>query len=423
MTKTSPLRLLIASSDTFPPTRVDVSVLFGEELAGRGHRIDWILQSAGHCEKGHVTAWGGGRVWVGATDLGESLTRRMRKHFQSILHDLKIFSRVSSREYDVVQVKDKFIAGIFALIAAKIFHVRFVYWLSWPFPEDSLTQARDRTARYPLLYWIRGHVFKIVLYRILMPGADHVFVQSEQMRQDIAKEGIPLNKMTAVPMGVKLAKFQQRPAVQGRQYIPEDERCFLYLGTLIKLRRLDFLVRVLALVRQEVPDAKLYLVGRGDDPSDEQVLVSEARRLDVTGAVVFTGQLPWGEALEYVHEADVCVSPFYPIPILNSTSPTKLVEYMAAGRPVVANDHPEQRLLIEGSGAGLCVAWDERAFASAIVTLLKDPELASAMGRRGPPYVATYRDYQTIGDLVESQLLQLTGRGTTSRLSKRASAQ
>src|SRR6202000_624421 len=38
-------RLLVLSSDPFPPTRVDVSVLFGEELAGRGHQIDWILQS------------------------------------------------------------------------------------------------------------------------------------------------------------------------------------------------------------------------------------------------------------------------------------------------------------------------------------------------------------------------------------------
>lgn len=240
-----------------------------------------------------------------------------------------------------------------------------------------------------------------------MPAAEHIFVQSEQMRRDVAAEGIPLEKMTAVPMGIKLDALVAPAAGRSRQVIPLGERCFLYLGTLIKLRRLDFLIRVLALVRQHVPDAKLYLVGRGDDSSDEQLLIAEARRLDVQDAVVFTGQLSWHEALRYVQEADVCVSPFYPIPILNSTSPTKLVEYMAMGKVAVANDHPEQRLMIEGSRAGICVAYDESAFADAIIKLLKDPDLAKEMGARGPEYVEQHRKYSIIADLVEREYLRI----------------
>jgi hypothetical protein len=40
---------------------------------------------------------------------------------------------------------------------------------------------------------------------------------------------------------------------------------------------------------------------------------------------------------------------------LNPASPTKLVEYMALGKAVVANDHPDQRMVLEQSGAGICV--------------------------------------------------------------------
>jgi len=407
----STFRLLVVSSDTYPPTRVDVSVLFGEELARSGHRIDWILQSADACEKPYTAEWGGGRVWVGATDLGTRLVHRLRKHFRSLLNDLRVFARCRSREYDIVEVKDKFIAGLFAVLASRLFKVRFVYWLSWPFPEQYLTQARDGTARYPILYLIRGSIFKFLLYRILLPSADHVFVQSAQMRKDVAAEGIPLPKLTAVPMGIKLSTFSQNRSGASQPYIPEGERSILYLGILVKVRRIDFLVRVLALVRKEIPDAKLYLVGRGEDPSDEQVLVAEAERLGILPAVVFTGQLPWVEALEYVQQAEVCVSPFYPIPILNSTSPTKLVEYMAMGRPVVANDHPEQRLLIEESGAGFCVPWDEEAFARAIVDLMKDPQRAREMGERGPPYVAKHREYSIIARLVEREMLRISGSG------------
>jgi glycosyltransferase involved in cell wall biosynthesis len=410
------LRIVVIAEDRYPPTRVDVAVLFGDELTRRGHRIDWILQSEGPCQKAHRVTWKGGNVWVAPTDLGTSLFSRVRKHALGIAHDLKMFSLLRHGNYDIVEVKDKFVSGIFAVIAARVFRKRFVYWLSYPLPEDYLYRAKDGTGRYPFLYRVRGTIFKFLLYRILLPAADHVFVQSEQMRRDVAAEGVPLAKMTAVPMGIAIDDAAVRKGASDmRKVIPESDRCFLYLGNLAKVRRLDFLVRVLAKVREDIPDAKLYMVGRGDDPSDEQLLVDEARRLNLLPALVLVGQLSRADALEYVREADVCVSPFYPTPTLNSTSPTKLVEYMAMGRPVVANDHPEQRLVIEESGGGYCVPWDEGAFAAAIVRLLTAPETAKEMGERGRRYVAEHRAYPKIADLVERELYALSAPRRSNR--------
>jgi len=156
-----------------------------------------------------------------------------------------------------------------------------------------------------------------------------------------------------------------------------------------------------------VPEALLYLVGKGDDPTDEQQLVAEAKRLNVLDAVVFVGQLPREQALRYVRDADVCILPFYPTPILNSTSPTKLVEYMAMGKAVVANDHPEQRLVIEESGAGYCVPYEEDAFARAVVALLRSPDTARRMGEQGRKYVVAHRTYPVIADVVERELLRV----------------
>src|SRR5689334_5512178 len=198
------LRLLVISSDTYPPRRVDVSVLFGEELAGRGHRIDWILQSEADCNRPYVTSWGGGQVWVAPTNHRRSLLARLSKHAAGILNDARVFSLLRGSRYDAIEVKDKFVGAVFALLAARLHRKRFVYWLSFPFPEFYLTKARDGLAPYPLLYRIRGSIFWVLLYRILLPAADHVFVQSEQMRRDIAARGIPLTKLTAVPMGIKL---------------------------------------------------------------------------------------------------------------------------------------------------------------------------------------------------------------------------
>jgi glycosyltransferase involved in cell wall biosynthesis len=404
-------RMLALSSDNYPPQRVDVSVLFGEELSGRGHRIDWVLQSEAVCARSYVTAWHGGTVWVGPTDLGASLFNRIRKHVRGIVHDLRVYKLARAANYDFVMVKDKFVSGLSALFAARLFRLRFVYWLSYPFPESYLLRARDGTARYPFLYRIRGWVFHAVLYRALLPAADHIFVQSEQMRRDVAAQGIAASKITAVPMGIRAASFAV-PAAAAREVVPVGERCFLYLGTLTRVRRLSFIIRVLALVTKELPDVKLYVVGSGDDPRDEQELIDEAARLGVSSSLVMVGQLPHADALRYVLEADICVSPFFPTPILNSTSPTKLIEYMAMGKAVVANDHPEQRLVIEESGAGYCVPYRENEFAKAVVTLFRAPDLARTMGARGRQYAAEHRTYRSIADLVELELLRVADRRT-----------
>ena len=212
--------------------------------------------------------------------------------------------------------------------------------------------------------------------------------------------------MTPVPMGVSIKEIPFFGYKTDWNKL-RKEKIMLYLGTLIKVRKIDFLIRVFEKVLRKEENAKLYLVGGGDDPSDEQILKDEARRLGIEDAVFITGFLPQQDAWQYVKAADVCISSFYPTLVLNSTSPTKLIEYMAMGKAVVANDHPEQRLVISESKAGICVPYEENAFAEAILYLLNHPEEAKQMGIRGRKYVKKYRSYEQIADLVERKLLQV----------------
>jgi glycosyltransferase involved in cell wall biosynthesis len=382
-----------------------VATLFVKHLGGRGHQIDWILQSETATGRSEVVPWGTGQVWVGRTNTGTSLVSRTAKHVLGILHDLRLFPLMASGRYDIIQVRDKFLSGIFATIASRIFRKRFVFWLSFPIPEMYMLLADEAHGLYKILYRVRGAAFKFLLYRVLMPAADHAFVQTERMRDDISREGIAKEKMTAVPMGVDAEA--DWAAVAKNRVIPEHGRTFVYLGTIARTRHLDFLVRVLAKVRESVPDVKLYVVGGGVAPGDEELLTTEASRLGVSDALVLVGQRPRAEALAYVRDADVCVSPIYPSPLFNCGSPTKLVEYMAMGKAVVANDHPEQLQVITESVAGYCVPWQEDAFAAAIVRLLEDPTEAKRMGERGARYVAQRRAYGLITDIVEEELVKL----------------
>ncbi len=396
------LRILFVPWDRFPPFRPAAKAIFLNELPNRGHQIDWLIQAHDGSVESTVVPISGGFAYVGPTDPGHRILNRLHKHVLNIRHALYMIALARTKQYDVIQAKDNFIAAIVGLTVARRRKIRFFYWIAYPRAEASILEGSTRVGRYPVFYWIRGHVLKVLLYKFILRVSDHIFVQSEQMKRDLIAEGIAESSMTSVPSSVDLADvpYEKKVSTLKRKEVDANKRV-VYLGTLKRVRKLDFIIRAFLLVLKSEPKATLFMIGKGDCDSDLHWLVSEAERLGIERSVVFTGFISMSEGWEYIRQADVCLSPYFPTPILLSTSPTKLVEYMAMGKPVVANDHPEQSLVLEESNAGICVPWDEIAFADAILKILADPDEALRMGLRGRAYVEQHRSNQVVGDVVE----------------------
>jgi len=189
--------------------------------------------------------------------------------------------------------------------------------------------------------------------------------------------------------------------------LPVEPNTVLYLGTMARVRRLDVLLDALKIIRETNDQVRLIMVGAGPDPADLDYLRRCAERNGLQSFVEFTGLLSMQDAHARVAQAAVCISPFFPTSILQSTSPTKISEYMALGRPVVANSHPEQSVIIEQSGAGICVEWSAQEFADAVMTLLSDPVRAEEKAARGRDYVRRNRIYPVIAPIVAEPYLQM----------------
>jgi glycosyltransferase involved in cell wall biosynthesis len=404
---TDPLRFLFVTADEFPTFRPDVDVLFGKELLGRGHQIDWVASGPAATSGIVLTRWRGCRAWLAPSAARPGLLGRLRQHTVALRNELRIFSLARRERYDFLQVKDCYLAGVIALLSARLTATRFYYWHSFPFPEASLLQASAPESSHPLLYRIRGWLLHLLLYRLICPGADHIFVQSDEMLRQMARKGVNANKMTAVPMGVEDALLEA-PTLTAA--LRTDTPRIVYLGALDRLRRLDFLVRVYAKVAERFPRAELHFVGASHDPADIDFLTSAARELGIEHGVHFTGFLPRDCALAHVAAAAVCVSPLPPGPVFAVSSPTKVLEYLALGRPVVANHVPDTCKVLTESGGGVCVDYEVAAFARAICDLLDDRPAADRMGRRGRSYIRTHRTYRVLADALEVRYARLQGR-------------
>jgi glycosyltransferase involved in cell wall biosynthesis len=304
-----------------------------------------------------------------------------------------------------LQVRDKIASGVLGRVMAALLRVPFVYWMSFPIVEGFEVRrddiGRQRRGLKGRLIWaahaLRAWASRLAMYRLVLPGARHIFVQSDAMADWLAAQGIARARMTAVPMGVDATLFDRTTVAPVDDPRLDGRRVVLYLGRIAQSRKSDFLLDVAAELRAAMPDTLLVIAG--DAPSSDEMawMRREIARRGLDDHVLLTGWLPQRTALGYAVRAEVGLSPIPRGALFDVSSPTKLVEYLALGIPSVANDIPDQALVIERSGAGLCVPMTAPAFAAATLRLLNDPDLARRFALRGPAYVKAHRTYDILG--------------------------
>lgn len=148
--------------------------------------------------------------------------------------------------------------------------------------------------------------------------------------------------------------------------LAESDRVLLFQGWMSDTRGLDLLVEAVALTDSSV---HLVLMGYGDIASD---LVELANARSIGDRVHVIDAVPQAELLGWTRAADAGVIP-YPAVDLNHfwCSPNKLFEFIQAGLPIMANDLPYLRDVVDGEAIGIVAPIeDERAFAAAIETVL-----------------------------------------------------
>jgi glycosyltransferase involved in cell wall biosynthesis len=203
-------------------------------------------------------------------------------------------------------------------------------------------------------------------------AADLIVVVSDAIRDELARRGVDLQKVLVNPNGVAVDRYS--PAVDGsvvrRRYGFESELVYGFIGTFGAWHGAEVLAEAYGRLLARRPDlrsrTRLLFIGDGARLAATRALIAAA---GAAANTVFTGLVPQAEGAEHLAACDVLVSPHVPNPDGSPFfgSPTKLFEYMAMGRAIIASDLNQiGRVLRHGETAWLVTAGDADSLGRAL---------------------------------------------------------
>lgn len=145
------------------------------------------------------------------------------------------------------------------------------------------------------------------------------------------------------------------------------------------------LLEIAARVKIAIPEVQFHVSDKFHGVRDfRELFLDKRRKLGLEETVILLPPVPASQMMSILNLGRVGIIPALPVPKIQKAMPVKLFEYMASGLPIVSFDLPHPTRVIQDSKCGTVVRCGDTAkFADAIIELLSDTELASAVGERG----------------------------------------
>lgn len=278
------------------------------------------------------------------------------------------------REFRPDFVYERYAANTFAGLAAARRHgVPFVLEVNSPLALEK--------ARHDGLFF-RGLTRRIE--RRLCSGADVTIAVTGVLARILEADGVPAGKVVVMSNGVRreLGSGGDGAAFRRGLGIPPDVPVAGFVGWFRAWHGLEKLVEAAATPAWR--EARIHLVLAGDGPAMPNLKQMREASPDLMERVILCGAVPRGEIESALASFDVAVQPA----VTPYACPMKILEYMAAGRAIVAPGSANvKELLTHGETALLCPEGPEgyespsaEDLGAAVLALVRDPRLRARLG-------------------------------------------
>jgi len=288
---------------------------------------------------------------------------------------------------------------------ARVKRVPFIFEVRdlWPESLEGVGLSGEKSRMYRM-------VARIV--RFLYKHSDHIVVVTPAFKEYLHENwDVPLEKMSIVVNGVETDRFVPAPGSAGvrEKFGLTSKFVVSYIGTMGMAHGLETVLDVAGLLR-DTPEIVLLLVGDG---GNREHLVEMARERRLTN-VIFTGQQPREDVPAIINTSDVCLVMLKNQEVFKTVIPTKMLEFMSCGRPVVLSVGGQAEQILNEAGAGISVrAEDSAAVAAAIRKLYGDAELRRRSGENGRRYMVSRMSRTSTAQEFLDVLARVTGKSAS----------
>lgn len=250
--------------------------------------------------------------------------------------------------------------------------------------------------------------------RLAYSLAHQVVANSESVKQTLLAEGVKSEKVAVIHNGLNLERVTSAIGASGGNreqktelkvsVVPEN---FVTIVANMRHDVKDYptFLRAAQLINRAVPNTGFLLAGEGELRESIQQLAAE---LGIGERTIFLGRCE--NIAQLLTVSHVCVLSSKAEGFSNS-----ILEYMAAGRPVVATDVGGAReAIVENETGYLVDAGDSQGMAERIISLLRDPATAERMGERGKQIVADKFSTKALLKNTEALYARLLSKTSTS---------
>ena len=252
--------------------------------------------------------------------------------------------------------------------------------------------------------------------KYVYPRMDLLLALTPKYAEYLIKLGADKTKIELLPFPIDLEQFH--PAVdcseiRHRWGLDDNDQVIVFIGALYEFSGLVDFVRQFPVVLEQVPRAKLLIVGDGPIRPALEEIVDE---LNVREDVIITGHQPFSLMVKYVNTATICFSAF---PINENTSDifsAKVIQYLACGKATVSSALSGMTTMLAGESCGVVYVDDATAMAHEMISLLKSPERRERLGQAGLDYVRRIHNRGKVILKLEEELKGIIGKKLRRKL-------